>query len=238
MGKATKKHPVKWIVMAVCLVLVIGATLVGIWQRNNIKAIWLMLTADEQALAERDQEKEQFYQEILDKYSVKDTSEYEFPEDDGKLNVDVFLENVEDSGSAEDSTEDTTETPEASAEAEAEAKRKSDEVIQQCIAAMYVLEDQYVAKLDGVVEETKAEYRQIPKAERSQAKKLALVNSKKDKLLAMEKECDGEVEKLLSKIQQELDKQGDKSKLVSEIRQAYTESKATWKAACLTALSK
>lgn len=241
MPETVKKHTIRWIVLAVCLILVLGAALVCIWQRNNIKALWLMATVDEQSLAERQEEQAKSRQEILDKYEIGEISEYEFPEQDGGLDIQAFLEGAGQTGNGTGTVEttevETTEMAET-AEADTGSETGNGQVIQQCVAALYALESQYMSKLDTIIEETKSEYRALPKEERTRSSKLALVKSKMSVLLTAESQCDSEVELLLQRIQQELDSQGDTSELVSEIRQEYEESKATWKASCLTALYK
>lgn len=238
MPETKRKHSIWWIAFVVFLILVLGATLVCIWQRNNIKALWLMVTADEQSLVERQEKQESSRQEILDKYEIGDVSDYELPEQDGELDIQTFLESTDQTGT-ETVTSGAVGTPEAvGPETNTESKAENGQVIQQCVAALYALESQYVNKLNGIIEETKSEYRALPKEEQTKSNKLALVQSKMDVLLAAESQCDGEVEMLLQRIQRELDSQGSKSGLVSEIRQAYEERKATWKASCLTALSR
>lgn len=241
MTEKTKKHPIRRAVLIILLILVIGLVLVGIWQRNNIKALWMVLNTDQQAIAEKQEQLKENRQEILNKYEIGDISEY-IPETEGDLDVQEFLNGV---GQASTETATVSSTPAqdtsspaqntSSGLSEEEAAR-SKQAVQQCVAALYTLEDQYVGKLNSIVEETKSEYRALPREERTRDNKLALVQSKLDVLLAAEKQCDSEVELLLQRIQQELDIQGSSDDLVSEIRQAYEDSKATWKAACLTEL--
>lgn len=235
MSETKKKHPIRRIVLGICLILVLAA-LVCIWQRNNIKALWLTLTADEQSLAEQQEKQENSRQELLDKYEIGDISEYEFPEQDGELDIPAFLESTEQNVTKPD-TPGAAVSPEAEG-TNTEANPENSPIIQQCVAALYALESQYMNKLNGIIEETKSEYRALPKEEQTKSNKRALVQSKMGVLLAAESQCDSEVEMLLQRIQQELDSQGSKSGLVSEIRQAYKDRKATWKASCLTALSR
>lgn len=206
--------------------VVLTAALVCVWQKNNIKAFWMMATADEQSLTEIKEKQEKSRQELLDKYDIGEVSGYEFPKQDGNLDVQIFLETAGqiDGGTDVEKLEET------------DTKSDSEHVIQQCVAALYVLESQYMDKLDTIIEETKSEYRELPEEERTRSNKIALVRSKMDVLLTAESQCDNEVELLLQRIQQELDSQGSTSELVSEIRQDYEDSKATWKASCLAAL--
>ena len=66
------------------------------------------------------------------------------------------------------------------------------------------LEDQYLSELDQIVESTKTEFWSLPKEEQTKKNKLQLVQTKMSQLVEAEKQCDNEVEQILSAIQQVL----------------------------------
>ena len=87
-----------------------------------------------------------------------------------------------------------------------------------------------------MVESTKKEFWSLPKDQQVNEKKMAIVKSKMNDLIAQEKACDAEVETILSNIDDVLKRQGKSNDLVNSIRSYYEESKATWKAAKMTEL--
>ena len=42
----------------------------GIWQRNNIKALWIALNEDTETIAEKQEQQKAKRQEILEKYEI------------------------------------------------------------------------------------------------------------------------------------------------------------------------
>lgn len=226
MENGKTKHIVRRVVLLIVLLLLAAAAVLAAWQRRNLQALWLAATTDEQTLADMQEKSEETRQEILERYQVGDVSDYDFPQQDGDLDVETFLSGV----SAASGQEDT------GGEDGGDTQEDASAVIQQCIAALYALESQYTAKLEAIVQETKAEYRALPEEERTTANKLALVQAKLDLLLAAEAQCDSEVELLLQRIQQELDSQGSDDGLAGELRTAYEDAKAARKAAYLTEL--
>ena len=119
-----------------------------------------------------------------------------------------------------------------------EETEQSNAVIRTCIVQLQTLEDSYLKELEQVMESAKREFRSLPEEEKTTANKKSIVKAKVSLLSAMEKECDAKVEEQLALIQKELDRQGRKDDLVSEIRAFYQETKTTWKAMRLTELKK
>ena len=108
--------------------------------------------------------------------------------------------------------------------------------LQGYINQLYQVEARYQQSLDEMVESTKKEFWSLPKDQQVNEKKMAIVKSKMNDLIAQEKACDAEVETILSNIEDVLKRQGKSNDLVNSIRSYYEESKATWKAAKMTEL--
>ena len=113
---------------------------------------------------------------------------------------------------------------------------KAQAEIQGYVNQLYQVEDKFLARLDEIIAQTKQEYKDLPAAQRTQKKKISLVQSKMSILLAEESKCDAEVEAILANIQATQKKYGQSNDLVSQIRAYYEDSKANWKAAKMTEL--
>lgn len=220
-----KRSKVLIIILAICAVIVAALVIVGIWQRDNIKALILTATNDSQSLEEKLQKQEQDRQDLLERYDLKDPNTSNDLED----------------GSGDTSDAPDGEQPEDDDQAPDDADQNAedgDNAIQQAVNDLYALEGTYMSRISGVVSSVKAEYLALPKEERTSSKKAELVSSGMSQLSALESQCDAAVEAQLAVIKTELQAQGKDDKLVQEIRALYRESKATQKAAFLTELAK
>ena len=63
-----KKRKLAAVVGTTLTILIVGIIAVGIWQRNNIKALWIALNEDTETIAEKQEQQKAKRQEILEKY--------------------------------------------------------------------------------------------------------------------------------------------------------------------------
>ena len=108
--------------------------------------------------------------------------------------------------------------------------------LQGYINQLYQVEARYQQFLDEMVESTKKEFWSLPKDQQVKEKKMEIVKSKMNDLIAQENACDAEVETILANMEDVLKRQGKSNDLVNSIRSYYEESKASWKAAKMTEL--
>lgn len=255
MADKGKRRIWRRLLLSAGLVVLGGLLLMGIWQRNNLKSLWIAATSDQETIAQKREEQEEKRQDILDRYGISSLDDVEIPYNENGVDVGQLVDG-EESGSGNTADGSETGGTAGSNSAETGSSRNSETgsggnsgtgasdtsetgesaAIRQYVAALYALEDQYLEQLNQITEETKYEFWSLPKEEQTQANKLQIVRTKLSELLAAEDKCDQEVEMILGAIQSELDAQGSDSSLVAEIRTAYEESKATWKADCLTEL--
>ena len=65
-----KKRKLAAVVGTTLTILIVGIIAVGIWQRNNIKALWIALNEDTETIAEKQEQQKAKRQEILEKYEI------------------------------------------------------------------------------------------------------------------------------------------------------------------------
>lgn len=109
---------------------------------------------------------------------------------------------------------------------------KQSSQLQTLIAKLYVLRSTYIGKLDALVAQAKKEY-YADKSRKSEleGKYLRLGSS-------MEKECDAQMETLISQIHAELIRTGGDLGLIDEIRAVYAQEKSAKKAALFAQYAK
>ena len=220
-----KKRKLAAVVGTTLTILIVGIIAVGIWQRNNIKALWIALNEDTETIAEKQEQQKAKRQEILEKYEIVPNEEI-LASGNG-IDIQAIIDEIQQGTEAAKNDESGSGTAVAGEEDEpnADMETTGKEAIQKYIAALYALEDQYLSELDQIVESTKTEFWSLPKEEQTKKNKLQLVQTKMSQLVEAEKQCDNEVEQILSAIQQVLYKQNEDNTLVEEIRAGFASEK-------------
>lgn len=228
------------------LIAIIGIIWLCAAQKNNLKALYLAMTSDADILEQKRVEEEKKQEDILQQYGLAkpdSTQDQQSDETDGN-EANSPEQSLPSSGGSETSqTAGQTESQESDQGTNQAAGQESDQgtdplqaELQGYINQLYQVEARYQQSLDEMVESTKKEFWSLPKDQQVNEKKMAIVKSKMNDLIAQEKACDAEVETILSNIEDVLKRQGKSNDLVNSIRSYYEESKATWKAAKMTEL--
>ena len=242
----TKKRWVRRSFAVVGLIAIIGIIWLCAAQKNNLKALYLAMTSDADILEQKRVEEEKKQEDILQQYGLakpESTQDQQSDETDGN-EANSPEQSLPSSGGSETSqTAGQTESQESDQDTNQAAGQESDQgtdplqaELQGYINQLYQVEARYQQSLDEMVESTKKEFWSLPKDQQVNEKKMAIVKSKMNDLIAQEKACDAEVETILSNIEDVLKRQGKSNDLVNSIRSYYEESKATWKAAKMTEL--
>jgi hypothetical protein len=116
-----------------------------------------------------------------------------------------------------------TQSPEASA---APAEPDYEAQVQQCIEEMNAQEKKFKARLYNIVVDAQTEYLELPESSRNAVKKVAIILSKKSALEAAEKECDAEVDEILTRMRAALAASGQDDTLATEAEKAYKQKKS------------
>ena len=94
---------------------------------------------------------------------------------------------------------------------------------------MYVLKSNFESRLGALYEQAKADYISVPNEQRS-ARKNEVIKKVYSQAVALEKECDENVEKVLSELNSILTRTGDNKSIITKIRNSYNDEKSLKKA--------
>ncbi len=119
-------------------------------------------------------------------------------------------------------------------------KPNNDAKVSECIAQVYVLKAKFVAELDVIYNQAFSEYqalwRDMTEEERD-AKKRSLLAEVYPKASSLERDCDAQMNQLLSKLSKLLEDAGEGTGLADQIRESYYNEKSLKKAHYLSLLT-
>lgn len=119
-------------------------------------------------------------------------------------------------------TPETTATPSPSPEP---TGSDSNAKASDCIARMYVLKSSFESKLDQLYQEAVSYYSQLDEEQRKNAKS-EMLSRFYSRAVSMERQCDSQVESILSDLTNSLNESGGDTSIVSKMRQAYQNEKS------------
>lgn len=212
------------IALGVAAVLAVAGAAAAVWQWNNLNALRYGLTLDQDTLDQRLEENRTVLNEAMDQYDISD---YTFTEEE-------VSQLTEGTVSAQEAAKKLLERPAQEApqaeqpEQAPQADHAQEEAeIRELIATMYVLRATYVGKLEAVVQSAIDEY---TAGEHTSENRTRVVRGKLDELIAMEKECDGEVAAVVSRLRELLKATGQDDSLARQVEETYKEEKSLKKA--------
>ena len=117
--------------------------------------------------------------------------------------------------------------PEVSTQPE---QSESEQKINELIAKVFVLREEFLIKLDNLMTQAKADYVALPPEDRSGSKLMRLASNYMSKGLALEKQCDAEVEAIATELNQIVREHGGDLSLPQTLYDTYVEEKSLKKA--------
>lgn len=212
------------IALGVAAVLAVAGAAAAVWQWNNLNALRYGLTLDQDTLDQRLEENRTVLNEAMDQYDISD---YTFTEEEvsqlteGTVSAQEAAKKLLERPAQEAPQAEQPEQPPQADHAQEEAE------IRELIATMYVLRATYVGKLEAVVQSAIDEY---TAGEHTSENRTRVVRGKLDELIAMEKECDGEVAAVVSRLRELLKATGQDDSLARQVEETYKEEKSLKKA--------
>lgn len=94
------------------------------------------------------------------------------------------------------------------------------------IAALKQMEKTYESRLYGIMWDAFDEYQALPESSRNLVNKVSIVLSKRSDMTAMEKECDKEVEVILTELRRILTENGQSTAMADQAEKAYKDKKS------------
>lgn len=254
-GKRLSKKSRRWlpaVLIGLLVVIVVVGVVIWVTQRNNLKAMYLATTTDKTVLEQMQQEEDKKRDEILEEYGLQkpDTSQT------GEATPSPAASPGSDPTTSP--TGEATPTPGASASPQPtnqpeqttppaqEPPGTSDEPqdeqaqlqaqLQEKVNELYAVEATFRGMVDSVVAQAKAEFVALPKDQRNESNKMAIVTSKAGTLMAQEQQCDAQVSAIVADIRSILQQMGKSTALADEVNSYYENSKANWKAMMMAEL--
>ena len=229
------------------LVAVLG---VGIWQKENIQALWEGMNYNEEQLKNQMETSKEKVQEALDQYEIGGIRDLTVEEEEqlmkGEISVEEALDLImnresesvmkEEEGSAKKDGLENTEvatTPTSSTETD---KPEAGQIVEKYVEKMYTLQATFLSELGAIEAKARAVFAQLPEEERNLSTAQKLAPSFINEGLALESKCDSQVSAILSEFEAELKEAGANTDIVKNMREAYQTQKRLKKAYYLSAI--
>lgn len=97
--------------------------------------------------------------------------------------------------------------------------------IKALILQLYAVQARAESGLNACIDSARAEYKALPEAQQTQAKKVAICFSKAGQLSALQASCDKEVESIVSQMRQVLTENGQSTALADQAMETYKSQK-------------
>lgn len=232
--------------VAIGMVL-LGLGGVALWQRENLQAVYEAVYYNPEELGSQIQSTKQEVERVLEKYELESirrlTPEEEEQVKKGELSLEEAVERMmptrnEEAGTKEEGLE-SQDTPEAKPETTPQTvSKKESDLVKASTVKMYELQAKYLSLLGELEARGMQALRAIPSDQRTVQKMMSVGMPFMQEGLALESQCDGEVENVLHHLKEELVAIGADYDIVETMRQAYYTEKRLKKAYYLSLIPK
>lgn len=232
--------------VAIGMVL-LGLGGVALWQRENLQAVYEAMYYNPEELGSQIQSTKQEVERVLEKYELESirrlTPEEEEQVKKGELSLEEAVERMiptrdEEAGTKEEGLE-SQDTPEAKPETTPQTvSKKESDLVKASTVKMYELQAKYLGLLGELEARGMQALRAIPSDQRTVKKMMSVGMPFMQEGLALESQCDGEVENVLHHLKEELVAIGADYDIVETMRQAYYTEKRLKKAYYLSLIPK
>lgn len=228
-------------------IVLLGLGGVALWQRENLQAVYEAMHYNAEELGSQIQSTKQEVERVLEKYDLESirrlTPEEEEQVKKGELSLEEAVERMmptrnEEAGTKEEGVE-SQDTPEAKPETTPQTvSKKESDLVKASTVKMYELQAKYLSLLGELEARGMQALRAIPSDQRTVQKMMSVGMPFMQKGLALESQCDGEVENVLHHLKEELVAIGADYDIVETMRQAYYTEKRLKKAYYLSLIPK
>ena len=227
--------------------VLLGLGGVALWQRENLQAVYEAMYYNPEELGSQIQSTKQEVERVLEKYELESirrlTPEEEEQVKKGELSLEEAVERMmptrnEEAGTKEEGLE-SQDTPEAKPETTPQTvSKKESDLVKASTVKMYELQAKYLGLLGELEARGMQALRAIPSDQRTVKKMMSVGMPFMQEGLALESQCDGEVENVLHHLKEELVAIGADYDIVETMRQAYYTEKRLKKAYYLSLIPK
>lgn len=232
--------------VAIGMVL-LGLGGVALWQRENLQAVYEAMYYNPEELGSQIQSTKQEVERVLEKYELESirrlTPEEEEQVKKGELSLEEAVERMMPTRNEEAGTKEeglvSQDTPEAKPETTPQTvSKKESDLVKASTVKMYELQAKYLGLLGELEARGMQALKAIPSDQRTVKKMMSVGMPFMQKGLALESQCDGEVENVLHHLKEELVAIGADYDIIETMRQAYYTEKRLKKAYYLSLIPK
>ena len=203
-----------WIVLLIVLLLLGGLV---IWQFDNLQAVWLYMTLDEETVS----------QQVED---VRDRHHQSLEQDHAITVKPPSLSQSEDLLDGKVSPEEVKQSLGISSDQTSSVQKTAEDLVNECVAELYALKVDVMGKLGGMKQELLDQWKALPPKERTREKKLELGYAGLDACYDYGVAVDGQVKAILDKYRPLLEEINADTGVLDTLWEYYCEEKASEKA--------
>lgn len=225
------------ILLIILIIILVVAGLVAYKYQNYFSAFYHVVTNSNEKLEEKKLETDQRAIETIKEYGIETVRPLS-EEETAKLNsgelteedaVNIVLGKLNAETDNKPQTDKNKDNSSANSSENSVSSKEFEEKnaeIAQLIGKIYVLKAKFSGELDGVEDWVYAEIKKLtPEEKKSKASKVRIGREAYSMALALEADCDSQMNDILDRLTVLLEETGQSTALVSEIRKAYENEK-------------
>ena len=212
------------IIAIICLVLLVIIGSIVIWQWDNVKSVYLGLVESEQQIEDRRIKNQTSL--VNDINTFLDEPLREFTEEEKKqieggstALAEVYAKMFEEKEALSKSVQQEKKSDTAA------NKKKKDEIISKYMAQIYSLQAEFTARAEATIEQGANYYESINAHPQDPVARAKTITHFTPIVRGLEAECDSRFEKIVAKLQKELEVAGADTDIVGTIRETYKNEK-------------
>ena len=210
------------------LVVIVAVATVFIWQKDNINAmISGSSEGSEEIGAQIDSEREEFKSQI-EKYTSNTVTDISAEDEKRLLAGQISLEEIYEKYNYPVKENENNESSQNVSQQSDEKDSVSsvDNAVGVGIGKMYALKASYVSKIGELGKSAYSRYMALPENERTSNNKKKIVTDAVNSAAGLERDCDSEVETVLSELEEQLSELGsDSTEIIKMLKKAYNDEK-------------
>ena len=243
----------RWLI-AICVILIVTITILGVWQWNNIQALVEGLQYSEDEIELHINKTKQDTTAALKEYNLDGIRDLTLDEEQdlmkGKLSVEEATERIlnndvgsttqnnnrfdsNDSVSEEGKTEEVKiqnneidiNPTQVPAVVKTEINPNVNQIVEKYVGEMYILQATYLSELGNLEARARAVYEALPEEERNLKSAQKLAAPFINEGLSLESRCDTEVASVLAAMEAELNQVSADTDIITTMKSAYETQK-------------
>ncbi len=210
------------------LIIIVGSLV--IWQWDNVKSVYIGIKETHEQIENRRIENQTALVEDINKLldePVRELTEEEKKQvEEGSTALsEVYVKIFEEREALSKSVQEEKKSSSEKKTESAEKKRKKDEIISKYMAQIYSLQSEYTARAEATIVQGANYYESINAHPQDPVARAKTITHFTPIVRGIEAECDGRFEKIVAKLQKELEAAKIDTDIVGTIRETYKNEK-------------